>query len=124
MKEENKGTVIVNNLNKKEDEADVPLDEFEILEGPDSSEEELSEDEPDKGDFDAVNQGDEKEIANVLDDEEIKNPENDLELDDSLSVSDDPKPKFVSNTDIIRIIFSRKTLYHVLVLFAFFASIF
>ena len=73
MKEENKGTVIVNNLNKKEDEADVPLDEFEILEVPDSSEENLSEDEPDKGDFDAVNQGDEKEIANDLDDEEIKN---------------------------------------------------
>ena len=110
MKEENKGTVIVNNLNKKEDEADAPLDEFEILAGPDSSEEELSEDEPDKGDFDDVNQGEEKEIANDLDDEEIKNSENDLELDDSLSVSDDPKPKFVSNTDIIRIIFSRKTL--------------
>ena len=119
MKEENKGTVIVNNLNKKEDEADAPLDEFEILEDPDSSEEELSEDEPDKGDFDDVNQGEEKEIANDLDDEEIKNSENDLEVDDSLSVSDDLKPKFVSNTDIIRIIFSRKTLYHVLVLFAF-----
>mgnify|MGYP003323183559 CR=1 FL=1 len=44
MKEENKGTVIVNNLNKKEDEADAPLDEFEILAAPDSSEEELSED--------------------------------------------------------------------------------
>ena len=70
MKEENKGTVIVNNLNKKEDEADAPLDEFEILAAPDSSEEELSEDEFDEGDLDDVNQSEEKEVANDSDDAE------------------------------------------------------
>ena len=119
MKEQNKGTVIVNNLNKKEDETDAPLDEFEILEDPDSSEEELSEDEFDEGNLDDVNQSDEKEVANDSNDAVFKDSEDDLEVDDSLPVSEDLKPKFVSNTDIIRIIFSRKTLYHVLVLFAF-----
>ena len=92
MKEENKGTVIVNNLNKKEDETDAPLDEFEILEDPDSSEEELSEDEFDEGDLDDVNQSEEKEVANDSDDAEFKSREDDFEVDDSFAVSDDLKP--------------------------------
>tara|TARA_Y100001970_G_scaffold162_1_gene170 strand:+ start:845 stop:2269 length:1425 start_codon:yes stop_codon:yes gene_type:complete len=119
MKEENKGTVIVNNLDTKEDEMDEPLDEFEILGAPDSNEEEFSEAESDDGDFDVVNQAEEKEIGQGSDNDVVKDSKNDLQVDDSFPSSDDLKPKFVSSTDIIRIIFSRKTLYHVLVLFAF-----
>jgi len=94
MKKGNEGIVIVSNSSEKELDEDASgnaSDEFEIVE------ESVSQSVEDK-------QSDEELSL------ETEVSEESLELLDS-------EPKSISNTNIFRTIFSRKTLYHVLVLF-------
>lgn len=128
MKEENKGIVIVNNSRSKANDEDLEetgdaLD-FVISENrteykhPDSLpdnelkiEEEVRDDEKTLNDHKPI-------VSDKLDDEDIVKSKE--EIDETLVSSlDDSKPEFVSSGEVLRIILSRKTLYHVLVLLGF-----
>ena len=91
MKEENKGTVIVSNSTQLEPEAEPSVLEVE----------DFSIDEPN------------------ADTDPVESSDSSLESRDLPSGTSSSESALDSNTNILRTIFSRKTLYHVLVLFIY-----
>ena len=104
MKKEGKGIIIVNNSGKKSLEDNLAEEDFSIIEDAFS---ELNTNSTGKS-VDNINKVDEK-----------KDFKEDKEIEKGIEVEEIYSPKFVSNSEIFRIVFSRKTLYHVLVLFMF-----